>query len=83
MTYSAQWHIATVLANGKVLVTGGTDGGSLSRTELYDPSTETWTVSDSLNYARERHTVSVLTNEKLLVAGGIGSNRYMNSAEIY
>ena len=38
------YHTASVLTNGKVLVTGGSggsSGGALSSAELYDPSTGT------------------------------------------
>jgi len=66
-------HTASILTNGKVLVTGGVLYGLvLSSAELYDPSTGTWTTTGSLNYARYAHTASVLTNGKVLVTGGIG-----------
>ena len=45
---------ATLLANGKVLVAGGIgNGGDLPSAELYDPATETWTTTGSLNTARD------------------------------
>ncbi|CAF4447042.1 unnamed protein product, partial [Adineta steineri] len=63
-------HTASVLINGKVLVTGGTNGTVLNSTELYDPLTGTWSVSGNMNKARFHHTASVLTNGKVLVTGG-------------
>src|SRR5258706_561096 len=52
-------HCATVLPNGKVLVSGGSDGGtSLSTCELYDPTLGTWSTTGALTTAREQHTAT-------------------------
>ncbi len=65
------WHTASVLTNGKVLVTGGSNGiVNFNSAELYDPSTGVWTVTGNMNYTRTSHTASVLTNGKVLVTGG-------------
>ncbi|CAF3399284.1 unnamed protein product, partial [Rotaria sp. Silwood2] len=64
-------HTASVLRNGKVLVTGGYDGISyLNSVELYDPSTGTWTMTGYMNHSRAVHTASVLLDGKVLVTGG-------------
>src|SRR5439155_3240093 len=47
-------HTATLLPSGKVLVAGGGNNGFLNSAELYDPATETWSVTGSLNLARLR-----------------------------
>ncbi|CAF4778829.1 unnamed protein product, partial [Rotaria sp. Silwood2] len=66
MNYPRGYHTASVLKNGKVLASGGENVfGPLSTTELYDPSTGTWTTTGNMNYARNLHTESVLTNEKV------------------
>ena len=54
MSIPREWHTATVLNNGKVLVAGGRDGGGreVSECELYDPLTGNWTSGGSLNFAR-------------------------------
>jgi hypothetical protein len=76
-------HTASVLSNGKVLVTGGySNSAYLNSAELYDPSTGMWTTTGNMNYARAEHKASVLTNGKVLVTGGI-SNGFLNSAELY
>ena len=61
-------HSATLLANGKVLVAGGADAGSLA--ELYDPASGAWSSTGSLTTARDFHTATLLPNGKVLVAGG-------------
>jgi N-acetylneuraminic acid mutarotase len=65
------FHTATLLPNGKVLVTGGiTDGfNGIASAELYDPTTGTWTIANSLSMYREEHTSTLLTNGKVLIAG--------------
>jgi N-acetylneuraminic acid mutarotase len=71
MNYAREGHTSSVLANGKVLVCGGSDRRhSQNSVELYDPSTETWTTTGRMNSARDGHTSSVLRNGKVLVTGG-------------
>ena len=64
-------HTATLLTNGKVLVTGGYDNiNYLSSAELYDPASGTWSATGSLTTARSQYTTTLLPNGKVLVAGG-------------
>ena len=63
-------HTATLLPNGKVLVTGGSYGPGLASAELYDPASGTWTATSSVN-AANGHTATLLPNGKVLVAGGL------------
>jgi galactose oxidase-like protein len=69
-------HTATLLPNGKVLVTGGLEGGpgglyySVAASELYDPAAGTWSPTGSLSTARSGHTATLLPNGNVLVAGG-------------
>ena len=51
-------HTATLLPNGKVLVTGGYGiSGYLASVELYDPSTSTWTSTGLMVNPRYHHAV--------------------------
>ena len=67
-------HTATLLPNGKVLVTGGYNGSLVSTSEVYDPQTNEWTNVAPLNTARDYHTATLLPNGTVLVAGGYGIN---------
>ncbi|MEI6078280.1 MAG: kelch repeat-containing protein [Verrucomicrobiota bacterium] len=82
-------HTATLLPNGKVLVTGG-DAGivSLASSEIYDPTAETWTATGALNNDRQWQTATLLANGKVLVAGGTTRDTNsvttsLSSAELY
>ena len=68
MMTARYWHTATLLANGKVLVSGGYGGDA--DTELYDPSTGTWTVTRPLSTPRQLHSATALLDGSVLVAGG-------------
>jgi hypothetical protein len=67
-------HTATVLHDGHVLVTGGTDlaGVRSSTAELYDPATGTWHAVAPMKQARTYHTATVLLGGQVLVTGGGG-----------
>jgi hypothetical protein len=77
-----QGHQATVLADGKVLVTGGDAvpavpyrPDSLATAELYDPDHGTWTrVADLPGGGRSGHR-SIRTPAGVLVLGGVGRPR--------
>src|SRR5690348_11823820 len=47
-------HMATLLADGKVLIVGGSNGSpdAIDTAELYDPPTRSWTLTGRLNVAR-------------------------------
>jgi len=62
----------TTLADGRVLVTGGSDGTSaLSSAEVFDPSAGTWTaIPGGMSVARSGHTATLLPWGSVLIAGG-------------
>lgn len=62
---------ANRLANGKVLVTGGTDGTTtFTSSELYDPATGAWSSTGALGLARKKHFSVALQDGRILVVGG-------------
>jgi HYR domain-containing protein/galactose oxidase-like protein len=80
---------ATLLANGKVLVTGGFGGQGLSNpiadAELYDPQTATFTPTGSMIVPRFGHTATLLSNGRVLITGGLTGAFLtpVDSAELY
>ncbi|WP_437732995.1 Kelch repeat-containing protein [Sorangium sp. So ce1335] len=70
---------ATLLADGRVLVTGGVyfiwedeRFKELAGAEIYDPVTDTWTGAAPMPEARWRHDAALLPDGRVLVTGGVG-----------
>lgn len=80
---------ATLLANGKVLIAGGTTDPSqgafvATDAETYDPFTGNFTRTGDLNMRRVAHTATLLSNGKVLIAGGIDrGDEAIAAAELY
>jgi uncharacterized delta-60 repeat protein len=67
---SRETFASTVLSNGKVLVHGGWNGGSVrSSGEVYDPATNTWTATGP-SVPRNSHELVTLPNGKALMISG-------------
>jgi Kelch motif len=82
--------VAVQLENGRVMVIGGfaADGTILNTAEIYDPRTNTWSLTGSMNDARVEDFVAVLLpGRKVLVAGGFSGvtsiTQILSSAEIF
>jgi N-acetylneuraminic acid mutarotase len=77
-------HTATLLPSGKVLVAGGCTAAGCATTtavsDLYDPATNGWTPTGSLNMARGFQTAVLLKTGKVLVVGGLAG---LTSCELY
>lgn len=85
MTASRAYHTATVLNDGRVLITGGKSGTPLNEVvldtaEIYDPATASFkavtcpvgssTSTDCMTSPRTGHTATLLGNGQVLIAGG-------------
>jgi N-acetylneuraminic acid mutarotase len=83
-------HTATLLQNGRVLVTGGynDDDGYLSECEVYDPETDLWIYGGWLNQPRWTHEAAGLDDGSVLIIGGYFEDEeeeweILTSCEIY
>jgi hypothetical protein len=87
MTAARVGHNATLLADGKVLITGGWTSvfSPVATAELYDPSTETFSPTGSMTSARGAHTATLLLDGRVLITGGVfdATNAGSKTAEIY
>ena len=73
-----------LLGTGKVLLAGGKPkyGSVTGSSLLYDPSTNRWLLTGSLN-PRSGHTLTRLQNGQVLAVGGGGLSGVLASAELY
>jgi len=84
-----EFHAATLLSDGRVLVTGGitlvgTDSQPLRSAELYNPASGTFLKGADMNVAHVFHTATLLADGRVLVTGGGFSNPTItNTAEVF
>ena len=75
-------HSATLLNDGRVLVSGGYNniGGPMMSAQVYDPASNTWTNTGPLNQVRFHHsqTTVLLADGKVMALG-----YYDPSVEVY
>lgn len=77
-------HIAVLLPNNLVLVSGGVSNSvTLKSSELYDPVKNTWVATADMGIARTGHSAILLNNGKVLVTGGFDGTTALKTAEIY
>jgi N-acetylneuraminic acid mutarotase len=86
------FHTATLLSDGRVLVTGGLSAGDGNdnfvekSAEIYDPKTGIWTLVNKMSFARYGHTATLLPEGAVLIVGGSGPSGdlvYTVRAEIF
>ena len=92
MTYPRHWHNATVLADGRVLVSGGSQVANKAvnvayTSEIYDPAQKRWTQAAKAQRMRLYHSTALLLPDAtvLTMAGGAAGSAPVNNldAEIY
>ena len=74
-------HIAQILPNGKVLVSGGANYRTyFNSAEIYNPVTNTWSPTGSMAITRYGHSAALLQNGKVLVTGPTPTTEIYNPA---
>ncbi|MEM9293222.1 MAG: kelch repeat-containing protein [Acidobacteriota bacterium] len=78
-------HTATALADGRVLVAGGSDGSSaLATAQVFDPVTLTFNpIAGAMTQARVSATATLLPGGSVLVAGGSNGSSALASSEVF
>ena len=79
MKVSRSGHTATLLNDGRVLITGGVSNGFIEgnpsvieqSAELYDPASGAFAATGNMNVARSQHTATLLGDGRVLIAGGL------------
>jgi len=90
MTTPRVLHQATLLNDGRVLVTGGTTyymSPSYTTTEIFDETAGTFTAGPNMSAPRAGHTATLLLDGRVLVAGGYRKDgttiTYLSTTEIF
>jgi len=82
-------HTATLLADGHVLIAGGSNRPNTARNsvtsiaEIYDPATRAFALTGPMQAPRGFHQAVLLNNGEALVAGGDDTLHVLASTELY
>ncbi len=77
MTSTRSGHTATLLLDGRLLVTdGNSDGSTTISTEVFDLNSLSWTPSGHIGGAGPEHTQTLLNDGRVLEVGEIGAQLY-------
>ena len=70
------WHTATKLLDGKILIAGGFGKRFkvLKTVEVYDPVSGEWQIVADMNFPRAEHSAVLLQDGRILVTGGRDEN---------
>ncbi|WP_238297332.1 AbfB domain-containing protein, partial [Methylobacterium soli] len=90
MTFPRHWGTATLMANGEVLVIGGSavsnaDLGTVYAAEIWNPATQAWRIDASAAVMRLYHSTAILLPDGRVFTGGGGAPGPISArnAEIY
>ena len=84
MLVERRGHTATRLADGRVLIAGGENStGTLNETELFDPSSATFSAAANMATARANHSATLLADGRGLLAGGHDGGASVAGTEIF
>lgn len=78
------YHTATLLASGRVLVAGGyTVQGASNGSEIYDPAAGIWSSGPNMISGRALHSATALPDGRAVIAGGIVGFLPSDLTEVY
>jgi hypothetical protein len=85
MSSARQNQVATLLADGRVLVAGGDvgTGNRIVSAELYDPATGQFSPTGNMTTARVNPTATTLLDGRVLIVGGVALVDASYGAELY
>ena len=85
MSIARYSHTATLLQDGKLLITGGYDSSPkiLPTAEIYDPVSGTFTRVGDMGKPRSGHFATLLTTGKVLITGGGIAGSGVADAELF
>src|SRR5687767_1092152 len=77
-------HTATSLSDGRVLIAGGENAsGQLSESEIFDPTSGTFSSGGSMTAARADHAAVRLADGRVLITGGRNGSGTLGTSEIF
>lgn len=87
MTSRRQTMSASVVPNGQVIVTGGSEvynelAGANKNADIWDPTTGAWTVGATGNIARLYHSINLLMPDGTILVGGGGAWGPLNNLNV-
>jgi hypothetical protein len=81
---SPRFYSSSALVNGKVIAAGGiTNNNLVNSSEMFDPATNSWKATGSMQMARARFSLTPLPNGDLLAAGSQGPTATSPSCEVF
>ncbi len=84
MTFAREGQTATLLGDGRVLITGGKNAsGELATTEIFDPATGAFSPTGSMEIARIGQTATRLNDGRVLITGGKNTSGDLATAETF